>query len=454
MSQEGSESACQYGYSRDIRIKVVERIVLPIDSHPSTPQRRLFSTLNMLFSFEDSPEYIRRTKTPFRPPQVTLSEVRSVVPKHLFEKSTLRGLLYVARDLACVLLFWELAKRIDPFVHASGFHPATAAALRWFSWVVYWLAQSLAFSGCWCLAHEAGHGTLSSLSWINHVCGFVLHTGLLVPYYAWRSTHHAHHKGVQSIERDENYVPYTRSDYRLPAEAIAHPTDYHEIFEETPIYTLMRMVFMQIMGWNTYLLTNIGGNPSHPAGSNHFQPSSSLFKPREHAKIVASNIGLGVTITLLTLWSRRSGFWDVFRFYLVPYILTHHWIVMLTFLHHTDPTLPHYRNKEWTFVRGAISTVDRPLLGFLGRFFLHNVSHDHVAHHLFSTIPFYNQPYVTEAIKSLLKDDYNYDSTNSFRALYRTFSQCCFVEDTGDIVFYKNRQGQAVRILDTDSKRD
>lgn len=54
-------------------------------------------------------------------------------------------------------------------------------------------------------------------------------------------------------------------------------------------------------------------------------------------------------------------------------------IVMLTYLHHSDPTIPHYRNKEWTFLRGALATVDRPFLGWVGRYFLHNVSHDHVS---------------------------------------------------------------------------
>lgn len=76
---------------------------------------------------------------------------------------------------------------------------------------------------------------------------------------------------------------------------------------------------------------------------------------------------------------------------------------------------------------------------------------------------------MTELIKGVLKDDYNYDSTvchslvclhryfhkpailqNSFRALYRTFSQCCFVEDDGDIVFYKNKDGKSVRVLECD----
>ncbi|KAF8635096.1 hypothetical protein AX15_000536 [Amanita polypyramis BW_CC] len=127
---------------------------------------------------------------------------------------------------------------------------------------------------------------------------------------------------------------------------------------------------------------------------------------------------------------------------------------MLTYLHHSDPSIPHYRRKEWTFLRGALSTVDRPLLGWVGRFFFHNVSHDHIAHHLFSTIPFYNQPQVTEAIKKVLKEDYNYDSTNSFRALHRTFTQCYFIEDEGDIVFYKDGYGQSARVLAEDTAVD
>ena len=46
---------------------------------------------------------------------------------------------------------------------------------------------------------------------------------------------------------------------------------------------------------------------------------------------------------------------------------------MFTYLHHSDPTIPHYFGNEWTFLRGAASTVDRPLMGWMGRFFLHNV---------------------------------------------------------------------------------
>ena len=76
-----------------------------------------------------------------------------------------------------------------------------------------------------------------------------------------------------------------------------------------------------------------------------------------------------------------------------------------------------------------------------------------------------NQPQITEAIRTVLKDDYNFDSTvcscvlisyhhqcwqgssrqNTFYALYRSFTECVFIEDEGSIVFYKNAEGEASR---------
>jgi len=249
-----------------------------------------------------------------------------------------------------------------------------------------------------------------------------------------------------SMERDENYVPRTRSDFKLPPSSLVSARDYHEIFEDSPIYTLARMVIMQAFGLQIYFLTNTMGSRANP-GASHYLPSSPLFKPHERRGIIASDIGIGAMLAFLFWFARSHGFGDFVKLYFIPYLLTNHWIVMLTYLHHSDPTVPHYRGSEWSFLRGAISTVDRPFLGFIGRFFLHNVSHDHIAHHLFSSIPFYNQPQVTECIKKVLQDDYNYDSTNSFRALYRSFTECCFIEDEGDIVFYKNRRGEAARVL-------
>ncbi|KAL0581657.1 hypothetical protein V5O48_000358 [Marasmius crinis-equi] len=410
----------------------------------------MFSTF-----FADSPEYCARRDKPFKPTKVTIAELHAAVPRHLFEKNTMRGMLYVFRDVICAIVIYKLGWLIEPSIHYAvgqwNIPQAIATMLTWCAWAIYWFCQSVVLAGWWCMAHEAGHGNVSSHSWVNHTVGFSLHTFVLAPYYSWRASHHAHHKATVSIERDENYVPRTRKDFGLPPAMNATARDYHEIFEETPIYTLARMIIMQLLGWQIYLLTDVSGSPRHPAGTNHILPSSSIFKPKDRNGVIASNLGISFMAYVLYLWSRQVGVAMFVKLYFIPYILLNHWIVMLTYLHHSDPTVPMYRKDQWSFVRGATSTVDRPLLGWAGRVFFHNVSHDHISHHLFSSIPFYNQPLATAEIKRVLKDDYNYDSTNSFRSLYRTFTECCFVEDEGDIVFYKNREGKAARVLAEDA---
>lgn len=51
-------------------------------------------------------------------------------------------------------------------------------------------------------------------------------------------------KTVGNIDRDENYVPFTRSHYNLPPQNRA---DYRDVFEETPIYTAGNMIIMQAL---------------------------------------------------------------------------------------------------------------------------------------------------------------------------------------------------------------
>ncbi|KAJ7167150.1 fatty acid desaturase-domain-containing protein [Mycena crocata] len=377
---------------------------------------------------EDSPEYVARKEKPF----VSLADIRKAIPTRLHERSTALGLWYFIRDIFLVYCVYYLGSAIET---------ATATLSESFQLGRISESLSVAMAGMWCLAHEAGHGTLSRHKWINTSC-------LLIPYFSYRS---AHHKATGSVERDENYVPSTRSELGLPPGGACQAVNYHDVLEETPIYTLATMLVMQLAGMQLYLLTNIQGSRMYPKGTNHFFPSSPLFKPHERSLVVVSNIGLVFMAYLLWEFSLLAGYRGMIKLYLIPYLFANHCKVMLTFLHHCDPTLPHYRNKEWTFLRGALATVDRPFMGWIGRFFLHNVSHDHVAHHIFSSIPFYNQPEVTKELKKILGDSYNFDSTNCFRALHRSFTECTFIEDEGDIVFYKNKletlEGPTVRAV-------
>lgn len=108
-------------------------------------------------------------------------------------------------------------------------------------------------------------------------------------------------------------------------------------------------------------------------------------------------------------------------------------MVIYTFLQHTDKTIPHYDERQWTWLKGALSTIDRNYPGFINA--LHyDIGSTHVVHHIFHELPFYNAPFASIYVKELLGDLYNYDSRN----IWRTLFECCkliAVKDDGTGVY-------------------
>ncbi|KAK2460742.1 hypothetical protein APHAL10511_007212 [Amanita phalloides] len=415
-------------------------------------------------NFQDGPEYeVRRKRRTFVPPNVTMKAVHDAVPAYLFERSTAKSLFYVIRHFVIMFAIYYCGSNINALPIGEGcMSPLLGKSICVLTWFLYWGWQGMSFAGIWSLGHEAssvsdlrstsltvarpkaGHAALSSHPFINTVLGMILHSFVLTPYFAWRATHRAHHKATNNLERDETYIPPTRRDLELPDRRIAVCLDYVEALEETPAYTLFKLLVRQFLGYQLYLLHNRKGNSKYPRMTSHYLPNSKLFKPGQRNSIIISDIAIGIMIALLCIIGQIKGYAWLWKHYWAPWFFAHNWIVLFTYLQHSDPTIPYYRKTQWTFVRGALATVDRPLFGWVGRFFLHNINSDHLAHHFFPNVPFYNLPRVTEAIKPVLGDYYNYDSTPALYALWRSFTTCVFVEDEGDVVFFCNRYGEAL----------
>ncbi|PFH53489.1 hypothetical protein AMATHDRAFT_54590 [Amanita thiersii Skay4041] len=395
--------------------------------------------------FQDGPEYeARRKKTTFDPPNVTIKEVHDAVPNQLFERSTGKSLYYIARHIAVTYGLYYCGQQLDALSFGKVGAPLLHRFIRLLLWLFYWGWQGMSFAGIWALGHEAGHDALSPSALVNSVLGIVLHSFVLTPYFAWRATHRAHHKATNHLDRDETYIPPTRKDLKLPDGRVAVRMDYVQALEDTPAYILFKLFVRQFFGFQLYLIHNRKGNPRYPRWTSHYNPSAKLFRPNERRSIILSNIAIGTMIYIISLWIKSTGWSYVWKHYFGPWLMAHNWIVTFTYLQHSDPTIPYYRKNQWTFARGALATVDRPIFGWAGRFFLHNISTDHLAHHFFVSVPFYNLPAVTEAIKPVLGQYYNYDSTPVIPALWRSFTSCVFIEDEGDIVFFKNKYGEAL----------
>ncbi|KAF9043625.1 hypothetical protein BDZ89DRAFT_1059542, partial [Hymenopellis radicata] len=378
----------------------------------------------------------------FVPLNSTLRDVKERIPPEFFDRNIFRSSGYLLRDICLVAIFFLLATWIEPFVArntlGSGLYwPVLARSALW---LVYWWFQGLAFTGLWVMGHECGHGAFSSNKYICDILGSLLHTALLTPYWSWKYVHRRHHSNHASLECDEVYIPHTRSELGLPQPG-HDDGQFEEYFGDTPIYTMLMLVRQQVLAFPAYLWFNASGQKSYPRWSNHFNPNGVMFSDDQRLGVVLSDIAMISMAFIISQFCATFGWLQVLKFYGIPWLAVNHWFVMITYLHHSDPVLPHYRKGVWNFQRGAAATIDRDFLGWQGRFFLHDVAHFHVVHHFFPKMPWYHGEAATGYLRHVLGPHYHHSSLPVFKVLWHNYTVCQFIDDEGDVVFYRDRLG-------------
>jgi omega-6 fatty acid desaturase (delta-12 desaturase) len=376
----------------------------------------------------------RDVEKTFVPPTFTIKELRDVIPAHCFERSTLRSSLYVLMDVTAVCLTGTAIWFVDNWLDSI----QAPAVVKFAAWALYSFVQGIFGTGLWVLAHECGHQAFSPSTTINYAVGYVLHTFLLVPFHSWRISHAMHHAHTAHMEKDQVFVPKTRAQRGLKeVDEVATSEDYHDsVFQEAPLYSIFNIIGMLLFGWILYLTVNASGQ-NYGRWTSHFHPSSPIFKETQRKEVIASTIGIVGMLGLLGLAAQYFGFSTVVLYYGLPYLWVNAWLVTITFLQHTDPVLPHYREPSWNFVRGALATVDRDF-GWILNACLHHIHDTHVCHHLFSRLPHYHAVEATRYLKEKLGPEYYvFDRTPIWKALYRSWRQCAYVENTGDVLFFR-----------------
>ncbi|KAI9184009.1 hypothetical protein H9P43_003062 [Blastocladiella emersonii ATCC 22665] len=386
-------------------------------------------------------------KAGYKPIDMSIKELRDAIPAELFERSALKSMYYVVHDVALAAALFYGALHIDAFA-ASLADPTAALAAKWALWAAYWVAQGVVCTGIWVIAHECGHQAFSSSKAVNNFMGYILHTPLLVPYHSWRITHGKHHASTNHMTQDQVFVPHTRDEVLAENPALKarfESADFHHghdsLFDESPIKSLLTMLGMLLFGWPMYLLWNVSGQSYPEYGwANHFRPSSPFFRSRDFFDVLISDVGVLAMLGALGYAGSVFGAAALVKFYVIPYLFVNMWLVIITFLQHTHRDLPHYSPEAFTFLRGAVATVDRDY-GILNYFF-HNIADSHVAHHIFSQMPHYNAVKATEIIRNVLKGTpyYNIDTTPVAKALWNTWRDCKYVEpvDSQDILWFNN----------------
>ncbi|KAL3694482.1 hypothetical protein R1sor_008133 [Riccia sorocarpa] len=342
------------------------------------------------------------------PPPFTIAELRAAIPKHCWVKSTWRSISYLIRDLLVVAALAAGAAYLD----------------NWIFWPIYWFLQGTMFWAIFVVGHDCGHGSFSDNQSLNYFIGQIVHSFILVPFHGWRISHRTHHANHGHVENDESWHPLNESVYETLA----------------PQSRLGRLTYpWSLFMFPVYLWV---GTPDKGVGHSHYHPDSALFQPKERSDVLTSTLcWLGMVALLLNSCFTVGPIW-VLKLYFVPYVVNVFWLALVTYLHHHgyDKKVPWYRGKEWSYLRGGLSTIDRDY-GLINK--VHHDIGTHVVHHLFPAIPHYHLVEATEAIKPVLGSYYRVPEKSGPIPIHllsvakKSMEEDHFVSDQGEIVFYQ-----------------
>lgn len=267
-------------------------------------------------------------------PEYTIKQIRDAIPPACFDRSAIRSLSYVLRDLLLIASTYLLAvKYITPNLIPNFW-------LRSVLWSIYGFLNGIFGTGLWVLAHECGHQAFSPSKRLNDTVGFILHSALLVPYFSWKLSHAKHHQSTGHMSRDVGFVPRTRQEFA--ARVGVSLERLSEVCEDAPLHTLVYIVMRQLLGWPIYLLTNDSGHNYFGGedrksessqlvnglryGVNHFNPGSPIFDAKDARLIIISDLGLLAAGTLIKLGANRYGWANMLIWYFLPYVWINSWL--------------------------------------------------------------------------------------------------------------------------------
>ena len=362
------------------------------------------------------------------PKDLTIKEIRDAIPDKYFKRDMARGFYYVGRDILQAVVTASVMYYIGlPAIEkADAMGTIVSYAVRALLWGSFWTIQGLNWTGLWVMAHECGHQAFSDYRFVNDTVGWFLHSFLLVPYHSWRITHGTHHKNTNHLTKDTVFIPPQHDHVLTMAENV----------RESPLGTLWGIFLMLTIGWPAYLIMNIAGQ-DYGRHASHFQPSSPMFRPADASDIVASDVGVLITLGGIFAAIYSYGFTNVLCWYGVPYLCVNAWLVYITYLQHSDLRVPHYTAEEWTYVRGGLATIDRDF-GAAINWWLHHINDSHVVHHLFSQMPFYNAIEVTRKhCREIFGDMYQQCDKGLFESVWASWTQCRYVNVKDGVMVFR-----------------
>jgi acyl-lipid omega-3 desaturase len=308
-----------------------------------------------------------------------IKKIKEIIPSECFVKKPLLGTTYIVTDFA----LWAITTTCYYF-----------SSRNIICKILYWLTSGFFM---WCQfmnGHDCGHGSFSNSEILNNIMGHISHTPLLVPFSTWAESHRRHHVGHNHIKRDYSHPHVINRDRKIW---------FAKVLQYAGVYP--------IFGWFIYMTGIVDGGHWIPIGGKLWNNEYSLSK-QLHSVLSSGFVFIWFSFILSLC---KYNFWLFMEWYGMSWFVFSWWIITVTYLQHNDNSVEEtivYGDKSWTFVKGALQTVDRSYGSIIDKL-THNITNCHLVHHIFfHNIPHYH---LNKATKHL----YKYLDKNGVKYKYR-----------------------------------
>ncbi|MEM8902452.1 MAG: fatty acid desaturase [Actinomycetota bacterium] len=298
----------------------------------------------------------------------TLKPVLDVIPDRCYERSTVRGLGIVARDLAIyALAVWGLI---------STDHPLLLIPL--------WIVAGVATAALFVVGHDAAHRALFDAKWLN---GLVARISMLPSLHAtevWVFGHNRVHHGFT---------------LREGMDFVWHPTTVDQYREMNRFQRLRHRFEWGPIGSGAYYLRDVWWNKMV-----RFEPPARHRRAMRRDQAIVAVVALGFLGVAVTTSGLLGGLWLFCKVVVVPFLLFCQTIGWVVYVHHIEPETRWWSREEWNKFHGQVegTTV---LWGPPGWDLLFHWIMVHVPHHVDMRIPCYRLTEAARAIIDAFPDD-------------------------------------------------
>lgn len=287
----------------------------------------------------------------------TLADLRNAIPRELFEPSTARSLLALARVVITVAAIGYLTSRVE-----------LRTTPDWLLLVVLTIAQGTALVGLFVIGHDAGHFAFARSRALNGVVGHLAMAPLLTTLKSWQLFHDYHHRYPQKHGAQLDFCSYL-----VTREGLAQAG------------TVSRLGYRMRGGFIFWILAGIYRRATLA------RSIPELIKSDVDARRlkISAACTLAIVAALWTALGLAAGPLAIVKYHLAPVVVATLIGSLLVTVQHTNMDALFYTPEAWTPLRGQIvSTFDVRFPRLLE--WLWCDINLHVAHHVSPRIPWYH----------------------------------------------------------------